>query len=367
MHEREHIQPAAELGDVALVHDYLNQRGGAERVVVEFAEMFPEAPLYTSLYRPESTWPEFRAHEVHTTWLQRLPVDRGFRNLFPLYPPAFRSLGRLDADVVISSSSGWAHSVRTTERAFHVVYCYTPARWLFSSEYMRAPAREMFLRPALGLVRRWDRAAAERADLYIGISRYVSERIRAAYGIDAPVVYPPVDVDRFTPSQRGERLLVVSRLLPYKRVDVVVEAATKAGIGLDVVGSGPALESLERIAGPSVTFHGPADDATVTELMEDCRAFCLPGTEDFGITPVEAQSAGKPVVAFAAGGALETIEEGVGGAFFRRHEPDDVLDAIERCDSLDVDPDGLAASMRRFSSTEFRRQFLAAVESARRR
>ena len=231
--------------DVALVHDYLNQRGGAERVVLELAAMFPDAPLYTSLYRRGSTFPEFAPLDVRTTFLDKLPVDRRFRALFALYPVAFRSLGSIDADIVISSSSGWAHFVRTSPRAFHAVYCYNPARWLYG-DYRAGAAAQRALAPFAGALRRLDQRAARRPDLYIAISEIVRERIRRHYGRDAPIVYPPVDVDRFTPSPRGERLLVVARLLPYKRVDLAVDAATRAGLGLDVVGTGPALADLRR-------------------------------------------------------------------------------------------------------------------------
>jgi glycosyltransferase involved in cell wall biosynthesis len=265
------------------------------------SEIWPQATIYTSLYRPESTFPEFAELDIRTSPLQRLPVDRGFRNLFPLYPLAFRSLGTLPEDLVISSSSGWAHAVRTRPDALHIVYCYTPARWLYGGDHLGPSKRQTALKPFLPALQAWDRKAARAPDLYIAISKSVRERIKRIYGRDAPIVYPPVDVDRFTPTPRGERLLVVSRLLPYKRVDVVVQAATKAGIGLDVVGQGPAMPALRRMAGPSVTFHGRLDDEAVKQLMQDARAVCVPGAEDFGIVPVEAQAAGKPVIAFSAG------------------------------------------------------------------
>jgi glycosyltransferase involved in cell wall biosynthesis len=350
-------------GSVAIVHDYLTQRGGAERVVLEMASIWPQAPIYTSLYRPESTFPQFRGRDVRTSPLDRLPVDDGFRNLFPLYPAAFRAFGTLRQSLVISSSSGWAHSVRTGEDSFHAVYCYTPARWLYGGDHLGRSWRRQALQPVIRLARGWDRAAAARADLYIAISNGVRDRVRQRYGIDAPVVYPPVDVDRFRPRERGERLLVVSRLLPYKRVDVVVDAATRAGIGLDVVGTGPSLDDLRRRAGPSVAFHGRLQDADITELMEGCRAFCLPGEEDFGITPVEANAAGKPVVALAAGGALETLEEGISGSFFSRQEPDDVLDAIDRCDRIATAPEAIAVMARRFSAKTFRDRLVAVVQA----
>jgi glycosyltransferase involved in cell wall biosynthesis len=351
-----------DLGSVAIVHDYLNQPGGAERVVLAMAGIWPNAPIYTSLYRVDSTFPGFGATEIRTSPLDLAPVDRGFRNLFPFFPAAFRAFGTLDHDVVISSSSGWAHSVRTAPHTFHAVYCYTPARWLYGGEYLHADRRRRALEPLAGAVRRWDRRAARRADLYISISNEVRKRIRRQYRVDAPVVYPPVETGRFRPTERGERLLVVSRLLPYKRVDAIVDAATSAGIGLDVVGSGPSLNDLRRRAGSTVTFHGRLPDRDVVELMEGCRAFCLPGKEDFGITPVEANAAGKPVIAFAAGGALETVEEGVTGAFFATYDTAAVLDAIDRADRIETAAAQIAESTRRFSYHAFERSLVGALE-----
>jgi glycosyltransferase involved in cell wall biosynthesis len=353
--------------DVAIVHDYLNQHGGAERVVLELAAIWPQAPIYTSLYRPRSTLPEFQRLDVRTSWLDRVPVDGAFRSLAPLYPAAFRSLGTFEQDLVISSSSGWAHGVRTAPGSTHLVYCYTPARWLYRpGEYLGHSTGQALLAPFKGALRRWDRAAALRADAYVAISETVRDRIQAAYGIDALVVYPPVDVERFTPRPRGERLLVVSRLLPYKRVGLAVDAATRAGIGLDVVGTGPSLDDLRRRAGPTVTFHGRLDDAGVTELMEGCRALCLPGIEDFGIVPVEANAAGKPVVAFAGGGALETVQEGVTGAFFAEPTREGLLAALTRADALETRPEEIARAARRFSRDAFRAGLLDAIERSRR-
>lgn len=349
---------------VAIVHDYLNQPGGAERVVLEMAKIWPHATVYTSLYRPQSTFPEFQELKVCTSALQRLPVDKGFRNLLPLYPLAFRSLGTLTEDLVVSSSSGWAHAVRTRPDAKHVVYCYTPARWLYGAEHLGAWGRQRVLQTVAPILRSWDRAAARRPDLYIAISRVVQQRIRMIYGRDAPVVYPPVDTERFRPTPRGERLLVVSRLLPYKRVDVVVRAATKAKIGLDVVGDGPALDELRRIAGPSVAFHGRLDDAVITQLMEEARAVCVPGFEDFGIVPVEAQAAGKPVVAFAAGGSLETVKDGVTGALFAEPTIEAVLAALKRCDRLATPPERIAEHAQRFSSVAFRSALQDVIEAS---
>jgi glycosyltransferase involved in cell wall biosynthesis len=347
---------------VAIVHDYLNQPGGAERVVLELARIWPQAPVYTSLYRPASTFPEFRELDIRRSPLDRIPVDRRFRALAPLYPAAFRSFGTLDADLVISSSSGWAHGIRTAPGSTHVVYCHAPARWLYEGgDYLPSGLARAALAPLTAALRRWDRGAARRADLYLANSENVRRRIRAAYGIEAEVVHPPVETDRFRPSPRGARLLVVSRLLPYKRVDIVVQAATRIGVPLDIVGTGPELGRLRALGGPSVKFHGRADDREIVEMMESCRAVVVPGAEDFGIVAVEAQAAGKPVVAFAAGGALETVEDGLTGVLFGELGVEAVIDALRQVDALATSPEEIAAHAERFSREAFRERLLGAI------
>jgi glycosyltransferase involved in cell wall biosynthesis len=351
---------------VAIIHDYLNQRGGAERVVLELSEMWPKAPIYTSLYRAQSTFPGFERHEVRATVLDRLPVDRGFRNLFPLYPAAFRMLGEIDADVVLASSSGWAHMARVKPTALHVVYCYTPARWLYRDEHLKIQdtrsLRQTIVGPALGPFRRVDRKAALRADLYVAISANVQRRIQTAYGIDAALVPPPVDIDRFRPTPRGERLLVISRLLPYKHVELVVRAASRLGMGLDVVGDGPLLPTLREIAGPSVTLHGGLSDDTVVELMQGCSAVCVAAEEDFGLVAVEAQAAGKPVVAYGRGGSLETVEEGLTGTFFHERTEESVIAALSAADALDATPEAIALRAQRFSPAAFHARLARVLE-----
>jgi glycosyltransferase involved in cell wall biosynthesis len=264
---------------------------------------------------------------------------------------------------VISSSSGWAHSVRTAPHTFHVVYCHAPARWLYEAEHLN-DSRQRSLRPFVAMLRNWDRLAARRADLYIANSSEVSRRIRRYYGIEAPVVHPPVEVERFRPTPRGERVLVVARLLAYKRVDAIVDAATQAGIGLDVVGTGPALDDLRDRAGATVAFHGRLPETEVALLMQNCRALCVSGKEDFGITAVEANAAGKPVVTIADGGALETVEEGLTGAFFSRHEPTEILAALRRADAIDATPERISAETRRFSRHAFEAKLRAVFDDA---
>lgn len=354
--------------DVAIVHDYLNQRGGAERVVLELSYMWPDASIYTSLYRPESTFPAFLDRQIRATPLNRLPVDRGFRNLFPLYPAAFRMLGEITADVVIASSSGWAHMARSSPEALHVVYCHTPARWLYGGEYLEAngrpSVRQALAKPALGTLSRADQRAARRADLYIANSENVRRRIEATYGLKAAVVPPPVDVGRFRPTPRGERLLVVSRLLPYKHVELVVRTATKLGIGLDIVGDGPLMSHLRTLAGPVVKFHGAVEDDTVMGLMESCSAVCVAAEEDFGMVAVEAQAAGKPVIAYGRGGSLESVDDGFTGVFFDEQTEDSLTAAIRAAERLDTPPTAIAARAHRFSRGAFRARLAEVLAGA---
>lgn len=352
---------------VAIAHDYLNQFGGAERVVAEMTRIWPDAPVYTSLYRPASTLPEFNACDVRTSWLDRLPVDRRFRLLFPLYPHAIGRMNVKDADVVVASSSGWAHGMRTAPETTRVVYCHAPPRWLDPSmEYFGTALRNRtLLRHGLAPFRQWDRRAAWKADCYLVNSHNVRQRVLDVYGLESHVVHPPVDVDRFTPKPRGDRLLVVSRLLPYKRVDLVIEATKELGLPLDIVGVGPDEERLRALADDSVTFHGQLDDQGVTDLMSTCNALCFPGREDFGITAVEANAAGKPVVAFAAGGSLETQTEGVTAALFAEQTVADVVEAIQRVERLDTPPEVIAESARRFAPEQFARRLVEAVAAAR--
>ena len=340
---------------VAVTPDYLTQRGGGERVVLELLELWPEAQVATLAYDAESTFPEFASHEVRESVLGPLRGHPAMRAMAPLYPLAFRAFGRFEQDLVISSSSGWAHQVATSTSTRHVIYMHTPARWVYAPRrYFESGAKLALALPLTGALRRLDRAAARRADLFLCNSRNVQERVARIYGVEAQVVFPPVDTARFTPKPRGERLLVLSRLFPYKRVELVVEAANRTGIGLDVVGAGPALAELQELAGPTVSFHGRLDDGAVTELVEGCRALVLPGTEEFGIVAVEANAAGKPVIAFAAGGALETQQDGVTAALFHEHTSKALLDAIARADALETSPEDLAAQAERFSRPAFR-------------
>ncbi|RIK51582.1 MAG: glycosyl transferase [Chloroflexi bacterium] len=364
-------------GRVALVHDWLNQRGGAENVLEELVALFPGAPLYTSIYAAERMPDAYRRWPIHTSWMQRLPGVAAYHQRYlPLYPLAFGGMDLSGYDLVISNKSGFCHGVQTaarTRRALHICYCLTPTRFLWLYDQYRAReqiggALDAALRPLLALLRRWDWAAAQRVDHFVAISRTVQDRIRHIYGRDSTIIYPPVDTEYFTPAPMrqggdhylgdyylGDYYLIVSRLIPYKRIDLAVAAfAHLPGEKLLVVGEGRDLAALRAVAGPNVHFLGWQTRARIRELMQGCKAFLFPGLEDFGITPVEAMAAGRPVVAFAGGGALDTVLPGVTGEHFAEQSAVCLAESLARFDAAAYDPAACRAQAERFSAAAFR-------------
>lgn len=354
---------------VALVHDDLTQRGGAEQVVLSLLRLFREAHLYTSVYDPGGTFPEFREHEIRTTFLQRLP-GRGpaARRLLPLYPLAFDSLVLRGYDLVISSSSRFAHGTRT-DGAVHLCYCHAPARFLYQPErYLvdGGPAPRWVrpaLRPVLAAMRRWDRVAAARPDVYVANSRAVAARIRASYGREAKVIHPPVSMDGIVPANGtpGEFFLAVARLLPYKRLDLAVRVCTERRAPLVVVGDGPDRNRLEALAGETVRFVGTLSRPLLRHILRRCRALLQPGEEDFGIVPLEANAAGRPVVAYAAGGARETVVDGSTGVLFGEQTPESLASALDRLKALDFSSDDLRTHAESFGEERFHTELLDQV------
>jgi len=340
---------------LALVHDYLTQRGGAERVVATWCAGWPSAPLFTSMFDPGSTFPEFSAHPVEVTWLNRVgPIRRHHRLALPVLAPTFAHW-HIDADVVLASSSGWAHAVRTNGRL--VVYCHAPARWLYQHErYLRsgsfgAKARlaQQVLSPAL---RRWDQRAARRADTYVVNSTLTRDLVRDIYGIDAEIVAPPVRVPDSAPSTTplGD-VLVVARLLPYKNVDVALAAAaTMPEVSFRVVGDGPLFEELRATASSNVTFVGTVDDAQLWREYAGCRVHVALSHEDFGITPLEAAAVGRPTVARAYGGFLDTINPDTGILIDENSvSPATVADALRVALDREWDASRLRAQAAKFT------------------
>ncbi|MCY3748303.1 MAG: glycosyltransferase [Chloroflexi bacterium] len=352
----------------ALIHDWLNQQGGAENVLMELHRVFPSAPIYTSFYEPALVDPAFRHLDIRHTWLQQFPLWRSnHQALLPLYPLAFGGLRVPKADLVLSNASAFCKGIRPAPGAVHVCYCLTPTRFLWMPDAYLAGERaphwsRVLLPPLLAWARRWDRNAAGRVTQFLAISRAVADRIQRFYGRSSRIVYPPVDVDRFKPTTDvGDALLIVSRLIPYKRIDLAVRACTDLGLPLRIVGSGRAEASLRALAGPTVRFLGRLPDRDVSVEMARCRALLFPGDEDFGITPVEAQAAGRPVVAYGSGGALDTVIDGTTGILFREQTVESLGAALRQVQSMTFDTDALMANARRFSREHFRRTLLEAV------
>ena len=307
---------------VALVYDRVNKWGGAERVLLALKELFPNAPLYTSVYSKESAkWA--REFDVRSSFLQQISLARTSHEYFAMAMPiAFEQFSFDEYDLVVSVTSEAAKGILTKPGTKHICYCLTPTRYLWSGhdEYFSNKALRFLSRPAVSYLRRWDMIAASRPDTMVAISKEVQERIFRYYGRKSEIIYPPLSLqneqDRKVKAVKGPYFLVVSRLVPYKRVDLAVKACTSLNLPLIVVGTGSEGKRLREIAGPSVRFVGSLTDSELVGYYKGCKALIFPGREDFGLTVVEAESYGKPVIAFAAGGAKETVVEGKTGIFF---------------------------------------------------
>jgi glycosyltransferase involved in cell wall biosynthesis len=354
---------------IALIHDYLNQYGGAERVLEELHALFPDAPIYTSMYAPARMPPAYRSWDIRTSFIQRLPFAQSHHQPFLLlYPLAFESFDLAAYDIVISNSSAWAKGILTSPRTLHICYCLTPMRFAWSyKDYVereRIPALPRFFLPlAMNYLRNWDVASANRVDRFIAISRVVQARIQKYYRRPSEIIYPPVNTDAYQPvAEPDDFYLVVSRLIPYKRIDLVVEAFRHLDRRLVIVGDGRDRAALRRRAGPNVEFRGRVPDAELKRLYATCRGFIFPGEEDFGIAPVEAQAAGRPVIAYAAGGALDTVLDGVTGVHFAEQTPEALIEAVRRFERLQFDPLTIRTNALRFDRAVFQtriREFVA--------
>ncbi len=312
---------------VALVHDYLNQMGGAERVVMALHEIYPDAPIYTSIYDPKLVDPAFRKMDIRTSFMQKFPmVTKHHQPYLPFYPFAMESLDLRGYDLVLSSSSAFGKGVITRPETMHICYCHTPMRWCWNyEEYVEREQLGKMARRILPFLitglRSWDQTSSMRVDHFIANSPVIAERIQKYYRRDAVVIPPPVEASRFTfdPTiQPEDYFLIVSRLIPYKRIDLAIEACNRLRLPLVIIGSGRDLERLKKLAGPTIRFMGRLSDQEVLSYYARCRAFLFPGEEDFGITPLEAQASGRPVIAYGVGGALASVVDGVTGVFFKK-------------------------------------------------
>ena len=358
---------------LALVHDWLNQMGGAEDVLDTLARQYPSSPIFTSIYAPHTMPEHYRDFDIRTLWTDRLPaIQRRHQLYLPFYPLAWGNLRLSEYDVILSNKSGFCHGFQFDSHALHICYCLAPTRYVWQLDNYLAgedlsPLANALLKPLVALLRRWDYAAAQRVSHFVAISSAIKERIRRFYDRDAAVIFPPVDAARFqpvSPAAVEDYYLIVSRLVPYKRIDLAVQAATALGLPLKIAGSGRDLDRLRALAGDNVEFLGYVPDDALPQLMAKCKALIFPGLEDFGITPVQAQAAGRPVIAYRGGGALDTVAPAVTGEFFDQASADSLKSVWLRFDADAYDPDIVRRNALRFDTAVFRERISAFVEQA---
>jgi len=355
---------------IALVHDWLTGMRGGEKCLEVLCELYPDAPIYTLLHIKGAMSPLIESREIHTSFIQRLPlVEQKYRTYLPLFPFAIQSFDFSSYDVLISMSHCVAKGAKPRRGAFHLCYCFTPMRYVYEmyDEYFGKNQAGAAIRAGMAAVapmlRLWDRRTASRVDQFVAISDHIRKRIERHYGREADVIFPPVDTERFRVSKRDDGYyLIVSALVPYKKVDLAVQTFNANGLRLVIVGKGPDEEKLRRIARPNIEFAGWKGDAELATLYGGCTALLFPGEEDFGIVPLEAMASGKPVIAFGKGGALETVEDGISGVFFYEQTAAALDDAVRRSAGIRFDPIRINARALQFSRSIFKKNLVAYIE-----
>ncbi len=345
--------------NVALSHDWLTGMRGGERVLELLCEGFPDAPIHTLIHDPAGVSDTINRHPIHASALQRVPgITRRYRYFLPFYPWAVSRFNPAPADLLISTSHCIAKGLPRPPGASHLCYCFTPMRyaWTFYDEYFGSnPVKKVVLKPILRALRHWDHNNSCRVDRFVAISHHVQKRIQTFYGRESDVVYPPVDTERCTPGQPGHEGydLIVSALVPYKRIDLAVEAYNRSGYPLVIVGTGTEYEKLRAVAGAHIQFPGWKTDQDILALYQRCRMLIFPGEEDFGIVPVEAQACGKPVIAYDKGGATETVIDRETGMHFSEQTPESLQAAIDAGAAHHWDPVHIRKNAERFSTQNF--------------
>jgi len=356
---------------IAIVHDYLNQYGGAERVVETLHEIFPNAPIYTSVYLPKNLPDSFKKMEIRTSFIQRLPfLNKHFKKYFLIYPFAFRNFNFSEYDIVLSSSSAYAKAIRVQPHTLHICYCHTPARFIWRyNQYMKKEKVNIFIKKFIYyltfLLRRWDMNSNKKVDFFIANSENVKNRIRDIYNQDSKVIYPLVETNKFFIAPEIQSyFLVVSRLNAYKRLDIAIEAFNKLKLPLRIIGDGPYQKHLESMAKSNIRFLGKVNEKVLIRDYAYCQALIFPGEEDFGMIPVEAQASGRPVIAYAKGGALETVIEGITGIFFKKQAVDSLIGAIRRFERIknNFDPKKIRENAIRFDKKIFQEKIKSFIK-----
>ncbi len=355
---------------IAIVHDYLNQFGGAERVISALHEIWPEAPIYTSIYDRKKMPDIFSRMDIRTSFMQRFPfVFNLFKWYLLFYPLAFESFDLSEYDVILSSSSAWAKGIRKRKGQLHICYCYTPMRFVWRyDDYVERENFGFLIKAILPLVlkpiKKWELETVKKVDNFIAISKTIAERIQMTYRRESDIIYPPVECGLFQPSNVDQDyFLVVSRLNSYKRIDIVVKAFNRLELPLKIIGDGPDRKPLQKMANSNIEFLGRKSDRELKQFLAGCRALVFPGEEDFGIVPVEAMSCGHPVIAYNAGGAKETVEEGVTGLFFNEQTPESLVDAVNKFQFKSFNKTKIREQALKFDKEVFKNKIKNLVES----
>lgn len=351
---------------LAIVHDYLNQYGGAERVIEALNEIYKDSPIYTSIYDAERMPATFRKMDIRTSFMQKIPfIKKIFKYCLFLYPKAFQSFDLSGYDIILSSSSAFAKGIKKDKNVLHICYCYTPARFLWDYEnYIKKEKKGFLIKFILPLIlkrlKKWDLKNNEGVDYFISISENIKNRIKSVYGLESDVIYPPVNINHYNINNSEDGyFLIVSRLNSYKNLDLVIKCFNKlSNLKLKIVGTGPFQNKLKLMAGSNTEFVGRVDEDELVRLYSRCRAFIFPGNEDFGITPIEAQASGKPVIAFKMGGALETIIDKKTGIFFDENTEESFLGAINRFLEVEkmFDKEEIRKNAERFDKEIFKKK-----------
>lgn len=354
---------------IAIVHDWLTNMGGAEQVIINFKEMYPEAPIYTTFYNPDNLDSKLRNIDVRTCFLQKKKIVTNHKKYFPLMPLAFENFHLNEYDVVLSSSSSCAKGVLTKPGSVHVCYCHTPMRyaWEKRDEYVEGMGKlkRGLIKILLHYMRIWDVASANRVDYFIANSTEVQKRIKKHYKRESIVINPPVRCSLFNISDNdGDYYVIVSRLVKYKRFDLAVQACKELNKKLIVIGEGPEKENLQKIAEgcENIKFLGRLEDAEVKKYMAECKALLFPGEEDFGITPVETMASGRPVIAYGKGGVLDSIIDGKTGLFFREQNVESLKEAISKFETMQFNKKEIRQHALQFDEAEFRKKMMNFIE-----
>ena len=357
---------------IALVHDYLVQYGGAERVLECFCEIWPYAPIYTLIYDEEKTHGIFKGKRIYTSFLQNFPYSHKNHRIFPpLMPPAIEQFDLSKYDVILSDSSSYANGAITPPGTLHICYCHTPMRyaWDDCQKYIEEFGFPGFIKKLvpffMNYIRVWDRVSAERPDEYVANSKFVSGRIKKYYRKESVVINPPVDVERFFVSEKcDDYFLVAGRLMTYKRFDIVIEAFNKLGWPLKIIGRGPDFKRLRQMSRPNIEFVGRISDQDLAKMFSRAKAFIFPQEEDFGIIAIEAMASGKPLIAFRGGDIVEHVVEGREGIFFDEQTAESLIEALEKFRSENFNPQKIRERTFSFDREIFKGKIKNHIESS---